>query len=268
MGRYMIKTDKYNIFTGTRAEEIITDVGMGERIIEGELKYVLPALATLKDIDIKYNEETINEVELNGLISHTIINLKKKKRDLYFHLLNKYYKINISEKPLTKNPLIIANNLIKNYEDYYEDELIGEIDGFLGEYKNSVKVFTRLGECILNPLEEIINKLKCHTNVVWDNNNYSAFFNPSFTELIEDNDPEEIVFIGGDLADQIFYSSIGAKDLDSKPIITILKDKVICSNNIIYSVKDLIIEHIKYVLNSDLIYNPSFKYTNGIVIKF
>lgn len=267
MVSYNINTKKYNIFTGTRAEAITKDIGTKERTIVGILTYVLPATATLKDIDRTFDTKAKIRIDMNDIAPDEILRLQMSQKKVYLELLKKLYNVRVSTLPVTDDPLIIVMNATTEFTQNFRDQYSAtDLPQLLRSFADSPKVFTYSGNCVANPKDKIVRGIKRYADRIWNCKNHSAFFDPCFTELVEDEEPNEIVLVGGDLADQLFYTAIDAVDLDSKPMVTVLKDRVMCSKTEQATVKNTITEHLEQILDAELISDSGLYSLGGLTV--
>jgi hypothetical protein len=238
MSQYRIKTDKFNIFTGTRAEAIVADLGDNRRIVTGAIPFVLPAVATLRDLDIVNpgNKDIPIEVVVDSLQPAAILQQGFTPDQLFYGMLNAFYGVDVQDQPKTRDPAIVVVDMVdepKKIEKGFRavDRYSRGIAELLAAYGNAAVVFAYSGNVsaapekrMMSPLKRAAKSKKAHCV---NTKGHNPFFNTHLAEMLEDLGREEIVIVGKQLEDRVFYTAINAKDLDYKPEITVLPEYIV-----------------------------------------
>ncbi|MFC1697265.1 hypothetical protein ACFL1H_02960 [Nanoarchaeota archaeon] len=228
MAEYGIKTSNFNLFKGTRAEDILNSLGEKKTVVTGELEFVLPALATLNDLkkmDIRNNIKTelvTNTLEHKGFLDNTY-----DMAEFYFDLMHDKYGINIRNEPVTKDPTFVLINVGREYlqelNDYEYRSFVNYASDLIGSYRNPKTVLVYDGLKVSNPGSKIPVKLRDKVDNAVNSKSHNVFFNTYLEEMLDiETEGEEIVIIGSKLEDQVLYSAIGAVDLEFNPKVTVL----------------------------------------------
>jgi len=241
MSEYKIKTDKFNIFTGTRAEAIVADLGDNRRVVAGTIPFVMPAIATLKDLDIVNpgNKDIPIDVVVDSLQPSSVLQQQFTPEQLFYGMLSAFYGIEIRDNPKTRDPTIIVVDMVE--EPQKIEKGLGAVGRYskdiaqlLFNYTNAAAVFTYSGNVsatpknrIMKPLRDFIeNSSKGEIHCI-NTRGHNPFFNTYLTEMLEDLGREEIVVVGKQLDDKVFYTAINAKDLGYRPEITLLPEYIV-----------------------------------------
>ncbi len=266
MNKYEIKTEKFNIFTGTRAEAIVADLGTKGRVVCGHMAYVLPALATLKDLDLvdyRYKDVPLNVV-LDALRPE-LPNSKFISKQFFQKVLSDMYGVNVAYRPVTPDPTILVLGMddAGHWETPLEKELhedtafmdddsnvLPGIEDLLLEYPDALKVAVYNGSRSANPAGGVNKRIIPYIDSYVNCKGHNAFFNSYLQEMIENEGSlGEIVIVGGSLSDQVLYTAIGAKDLDYSQKVTVIPDCCYDGQPKLDSVpKNILKRHIKDVL--------------------
>lgn len=274
MGNYVIKTEKHNIFKGTRAEAIMQDLGTKKRVVCGKLSFVLPALSTIKDIDFVYpaNKNVDVAVVMDTLEPGYMLQQMKTEEEFYYDFLQ-HMGVSVGGHP-GANSAIIVMNMTKDYfktRKKFNDEKEFFVPGLQRFLRNSEqpKIFVCGGDTKANPEAEILTELKPYADMIFNSKGHNAFFNSYLEEALEDLGVNEVVLVGADLADEGFYTTIGAVDLDKKPRIKILPQYWLSSADKINRKRgeNILKRHFEDILKVGVVYDPGyFEPGRGITI--
>ncbi|UCD04131.1 MAG: hypothetical protein JSW73_00590 [Candidatus Woesearchaeota archaeon] len=273
MSSYTIKTDKYNIFKGTRAESIMYDLGTRERVVCGSINHVLPALSTMKDLDFidPSNKDVSVKVVMNSLKPSDLLEERKTEESFIYDFLQSMgARIN---NPVSRDYTTIVMNMTTNYfgpgKKFCDEKdfFVPNLQRFLSRNEGP-NIFIYQGDVKANPKEEIIPRLRPYVDMIFNNKGHNAFFNSQLEEAIEDLSTKELAIIGADLADEGFYTIMSALDLDAKPSVNILQDYWLSSADKTErkKVEDILKTHFRDKIGVEVIYDPGYSIPNGITI--
>lgn len=238
MSEYKIKTDKFNIFTGTRAEAIVDDLGSNKRVVCGAIPFVLPAVATLRDLDIvnPANKDAPIEVILDSLQPAAALQQYFTPDEFFYGVLNAFYGVTIEDKPKTTDPTILVVDMIDGMEKIQKgfkakERLANNIADLLNQYSKADIVFVYSGAAESAPEKRLfpcLRKFARQTRTHLMNSKvHNPFFDSYLEEMVEDLGNKEVVVVGAELQDKVFYTAVNALDVAYKPNITVLPQYVL-----------------------------------------
>ena len=273
------------MFTGTRAEAIVADLGENKRIACGMVPFVLPAAATLRDLDVvnPANKNIPLEIILDSLEPSIVLQKSFAPDEFFYGALQGFYGVNIEDKPKTETPTILVVDMAENgkVEKGFtaKKRLAERISDLLNEYKKADFIFIYNGAASSKPEQRLMNPLRKHAKKAHMINSkaHNPFFNTYLEEMVEDLGNDEIVVVGSELQDKVFYTTLNAKDIDYGPEITVLPDYIMGAMDFGRPVTKrqsglaLLDEHFKEVLGAKTRYDArlaaeSRKNRQGVVI--
>ena len=272
MTKYDIKTNRFNIFTGTRAETIITDTGEDRRVVCGHVPSVLASIATIKDIDNvdRNNAKIPVDVVMDSLQPEPLVNMRMSEYDFYRIIMTSVFKAEFATHPKTENPLIIVSNMTtdkfkKGSEFQNCEDVIDEVADLLADFPDSERIFTYDGNCRSNPKKHVVKELRKYVDFYnggcTNNKGHNPFFLSGFSEKLELYKPEEIVIVGLDFRDEVFYSAIAAREHDLCPQVTVIPEMCLPHRSTMESVStgySHVKKHLETVLGVNTINNTAY----------
>jgi hypothetical protein len=240
--RYEIKTEKFNIFSGTRAEAIVSDLGTRSRTACGYLGYVLPALATMRDLDnvSEENKSAHISVAMNTLTPRAFLDERFTEEALLKRVLTDVYGIRLGW-PRTNDPTILGLNI-----DKAEQSTVGKLVELTDTYKDSQNIFVYQDKAVADPALLLPKKLRHKDNAYCNAKGHNAFFNSFLEEILQDCGTRELVIIGEKAADQVFYTAISTVDIKPKPTVILPE---FTAGRVTRQGSEILADHFRHVLS-------------------
>ncbi len=261
MGSYIINTDKNNIFYRTRAEAIMRHLGTHKRKVCGYLDNVLPSISTMRDLDHVdiQNKEVLVEIIMDSLQPEAFLQQRLTEQAFYIGTLRNLFNVKFRDYLEGDNTTFVVMHPTENVfsGELGEQQVLEKLNGLFSQYRDAAKIFVH-SNAIVDFESKVPRYLRSYADEYCYAPGHNAFFNSALEAMIDQFGTKELVFVGGDLADQVFYTAMNAVDLDSKPSVKIMKRYVASSadNSTMKSVRSILREHFTNTLSMQPINDP------------
>lgn len=275
MTSYIIDTEKHNIFYKTRAEAIMRSLGTRKRTVCGYLDNVLPALSTMRDLDHidSQNKGIAVEVIMDSLKPDAFLDQRLTEQAFYLATLRTVFDVEFRDYLDGENTtFVVMHPTSRTFSgSLAEQRVLERLPGLFSQYRDATRIFVH-DNAVVDYEREIPRSLRSFADMYCYAPGHSAFFNSSLEEMLKQCDTKELVIVGADLADQVFYTAMNALDLDSKPSVKIIGRYVASSadNTERKSARSILRDHITNTLKMRAINDPSlaqYERSKGISIR-